>query len=97
MAGVRWAIVTSCRRIHSAMRPGTPISSGSGMQRVAPIWNGVNMSRWRGSWARPESMVKRSSSPRPNSVCCQGVKWVSGPWRPRTPFGTPVEPEVNEM
>ena len=95
MAGVRWATVTRSRRIQPASHPGAPIWSGSGTTIVAPTDSGQNMSRWIGSWARPDSIEKRSSAVTPNRSLCHGRKWVREPWRPSTAFGSPVEPDVN--
>ena len=95
MAGVRWATVTRSRAIQAASRPGVAMSSEAGTQIVAPRQSGVNRSRCSGSWARPESRLKRSSVRSPKRSRCQGRKWESGPCRPRIPLGTPVEPEVN--
>lgn len=42
MAGVKWVIVISASAIHSASRPGVPISSGVGTYRRAPKNSGVS-------------------------------------------------------
>ncbi len=42
MAGVRWVTVTSLSAIHSARRPGVPMSSAVGTYRLAPKKRGVN-------------------------------------------------------
>ena len=55
MAGVRLVKVIPRRAIQAARRPGVPISSGEGTQRVPPRQREVKRSRCNGSWASPES------------------------------------------
>ena len=73
------------------------IISGSGTQSVAPTHKGVKISRSRGSWERPDSILNRSDLSSSNSLQCHSRKWDKGRCVPTMPFGWPVVPEVKTM
>ena len=97
MGGVRWVTVIASAANQPASHPGSPIRSGAGTRSSPPTQSGVKTSRSSGSWARPESRLKRSAAARPKVRACQSRKCDSGRWAPTIPLGSPVEPEVKAI
>ena len=61
---------------------------------MPPSWSGVNICKDRvpiGEHAEAFAFVQAKFAGGPE------VNSVSGPWRPITPFGLPLEPEVKAM